>query len=62
MHFHLFNESFISVKIINDMHIKEQNRDAQGDIYEYLLGQLSTAGKNGDSIVFRNYILAFNYY
>jgi len=36
-----------AVKIINDMHIKEQNRDAQGDIYEYLLGQLSTAGKNG---------------
>jgi len=36
-----------AVKIINDMHIKEQNRDAQGDIYEYLLEQLSTAGKNG---------------
>lgn len=36
-----------AVKIINDMHIKEQNRDTQGDIYEYLLEQLSTAGKNG---------------
>ncbi|MBU1977167.1 MAG: type I restriction-modification system subunit M [Nanoarchaeota archaeon] len=36
-----------AVKIINDMHIKEQNRDTRGDIYEYLLGQLSTAGKNG---------------
>src|SRR5574337_1233068 len=36
-----------AVKIINDMHIKEQNRDAQGDLYEYLLGQLQTAGKNG---------------
>jgi len=36
-----------AVKIINDMHIKEQNRDTKGDIYEYLLGQLSTAGKNG---------------
>jgi len=36
-----------AVKIINDMHIKEQNRDAQGDIYEYLLGELKTAGKNG---------------
>ena len=36
-----------AVKIINDMHIKEQNRDAQGDLYEYLLGQLATAGKNG---------------
>ncbi len=36
-----------SVKIINDMHIKEQNRDAQGDLYEYLLRQLTTAGMNG---------------
>lgn len=36
-----------AVKIINDMHIKEQNRDTQGDIYEYLLGQLQTSGKNG---------------
>ena len=29
------------------MHIKEQNRDTKGDLYEYLLGQLATAGKNG---------------
>jgi type I restriction enzyme M protein len=36
-----------AVKIINDMHIKERNRDTQGDIYEYLLSQLQTAGKNG---------------
>ena len=36
-----------AVKIINDMHIKEQNRDTQGDLYEYLLGQLQTSGKNG---------------
>ncbi|MBU4245651.1 MAG: class I SAM-dependent DNA methyltransferase [Nanoarchaeota archaeon] len=36
-----------AVKIINDMHIKEQNRDTKGDMYEYLLGQLQTAGKNG---------------
>ena len=36
-----------AVKIINDMHIKEQNQDAQGDMYEYLLGELQTAGKNG---------------
>jgi len=36
-----------SVNMINDMHIKEQNRDTQGDIYEYLLSELSTAGKNG---------------
>ena len=36
-----------AVRIISDMHIKEQNRDTQGDIYEYLLGELQTAGKNG---------------
>jgi type I restriction enzyme M protein len=36
-----------AVKIINDMHIKEQNRDVQGDIYEYLLSQLRSSGKNG---------------
>lgn len=36
-----------AVKIINDMHIKEQNRDAKGDLYEYLLSELRTAGVNG---------------
>ena len=36
-----------SVKIINEMHIKEQNRDTKGDLYEYLLSELTTAGKNG---------------
>ncbi|MEI6732108.1 MAG: class I SAM-dependent DNA methyltransferase [archaeon] len=36
-----------AVNIINDLHIKEQNQDTQGDIYEYLLSELSTAGKNG---------------
>ncbi len=36
-----------AVKIINSMHIKEQNRDTRGDIYEYLLSELTTAGKNG---------------
>ncbi len=36
-----------SVKIINEMQIKEQNRDAKGDLYEYLLSELKTAGKNG---------------
>jgi type I restriction enzyme M protein len=36
-----------AVKIINDMHIKEQNRDTKGDLYEYLLSHLQTAGKNG---------------
>ena len=36
-----------AAKIIDDMHIKEQNRDAKGDLYEYLLSELKTAGKNG---------------
>jgi len=36
-----------AVKIIDDMHISEQNTDMQGDMYEYLLKQLTTAGKNG---------------
>ena len=36
-----------AVSIIDDMHISEQNIDVQGDLYEYLLGQLATAGKNG---------------
>jgi len=36
-----------AVKIINNLHIKEQNQDAQGDIYEYILSELQTAGKNG---------------
>jgi type I restriction enzyme M protein len=36
-----------AVRIINDMHIKEQNRDAKGDLYEFLLSELKTAGKNG---------------
>ena len=36
-----------AINIINDMHIKEQNQDTQGDLYEYLLSELTTAGKNG---------------
>ena len=36
-----------AVKIVNELKIKEQNRDTQGDIYEYLLSELTTAGKNG---------------
>ncbi len=36
-----------AVKIIDDLHISEQNIDVQGDLYEYLLMQLTTAGKNG---------------
>lgn len=36
-----------ATRIIEDIHISEQNADVQGDIYEYLLSQLSTSGKNG---------------
>ncbi len=36
-----------AVNIINDLHIKEQNQNTQGDIYEYLLSELQSAGKNG---------------
>ncbi len=36
-----------ATRIINEMHIKEQNMDVQGDIYEYLLSELTTSGKNG---------------
>src|SRR3989338_2663138 len=36
-----------AVRIINGKHIKEQNRDAKGDLYEYLLSELKTSGKNG---------------
>jgi len=34
-------------KAIDEMHISEQNHDVQGDLYEYVLGHLSIAGKNG---------------
>jgi type I restriction enzyme M protein len=36
-----------AVNIIDEMHISEQNSDVQGDLYEYLLMNLTTAGKNG---------------
>ncbi|MFT4244541.1 MAG: type I restriction-modification system subunit M [Candidatus Woesearchaeota archaeon] len=36
-----------AVNIINEMHIKEQNRDTKGDMYEFLLSELQTSGKNG---------------
>ena len=36
-----------AVNIINDMHIKDQNQDTQGDLYEFLLSELQTSGKNG---------------
>jgi len=34
-------------KTIDQMEISSQNQDVQGDLYEYLLGRLSTAGRNG---------------
>lgn len=36
-----------AVSIIDELNITAQNRDTQGDIYEYLLSELKTAGKNG---------------
>jgi type I restriction enzyme M protein len=34
-------------KAINAMQISAQNQDVQGDLYEYLLSKLNTAGQNG---------------
>jgi type I restriction enzyme M protein len=34
-------------KAIDEMHISAQNQDVQGDLYEYLLARLNTAGTNG---------------
>jgi type I restriction enzyme M protein len=36
-----------AVSIIDELNIMEQNQDTQGDIYEHLLSELKTAGKNG---------------
>ena len=36
-----------AVEIIESLKIHEQNQDTQGDIYEYLLSELQTSGKNG---------------
>jgi len=36
-----------AVAILDDLNITAQNRDTQGDIYEYLLSELKSAGKNG---------------
>lgn len=33
--------------LIDQMHISEQNQDVQGDLYEYLLSKLNTAGRSG---------------
>jgi type I restriction enzyme M protein len=34
-------------KAIDAMQISAQNQDVQGDLYEYLLSKLNTAGQNG---------------
>ncbi|WP_229390400.1 N-6 DNA methylase [Methanosarcina sp. DH2] len=36
-----------AVGIIDELDISGQSSDVRGDIYEYLLSQLATAGKNG---------------
>lgn len=36
-----------AVSVLDEINIAAQNRDTQGDIYEYLLSELKTAGKNG---------------
>jgi type I restriction enzyme M protein len=36
-----------AVNLIDEMKISAQNRDVQGDLYEYLLSHLQTAGRNG---------------
>jgi type I restriction enzyme M protein len=36
-----------ATKLIDQMQVSSQNQDVQGDLYEYLLGRLSTAGLNG---------------
>jgi len=34
-------------RIIDQMNIAQQNQDVQGDLYEYMLGKLNQAGRNG---------------
>lgn len=36
-----------ATKLIDQMQVASQNQDVQGDLYEYLLGRLNTAGLNG---------------
>ncbi len=36
-----------AVTIIENLHITQQNEDTAGDIYEYLLNEIASAGKNG---------------
>ena len=36
-----------AVKQVDELNITQQNQDTQGDIYEYLLSELQSSGKNG---------------
>jgi len=36
-----------AVSLIDDLNVTARNQDEQGDIYEYLLGELNQAGKSG---------------
>lgn len=36
-----------AVSIIDELELSAQNQDVQGDLYEYLLNELKTSGKNG---------------
>ena len=36
-----------AINVIDDLKIAEQNQDVQGDIFEYIVSQLKTAGLNG---------------
>ena len=36
-----------AINIIDNINLSAQNQDVQGDIYEYLLNELKTSGKNG---------------
>ncbi len=36
-----------ATKLIDSMQIGARNQDVQGDLYEYMLGKLNTAGRNG---------------
>jgi type I restriction enzyme M protein len=36
-----------AVNLIDEMKISEQNQDAQGDLYEYMLGHMQFAGRGG---------------
>jgi type I restriction enzyme M protein len=36
-----------AVRLIDELNITQQNQDTQGDLYEYLLSELQSSGKNG---------------